>query len=378
MPALARILDANANRAREALRVMEDAARFGLDDPALSAELKSMRHDLARELEAIGNAFPHADEAARLASRDTPGDVGTRLTAEGEYTRDGLRGVVVAAGKRLTEALRSIEECCKALADPSGDERGPSSARAFERLRYRAYACEPALIGRLTGRRDAAPQWSVCVLLSERLCRRPWREVATAALAGGADCVQLREKSMDGGELLARARWLVDAARSAGSAAVVINDRPDIALLAGAAGVHLGQSDIHVADARRLAQSSGQSLLIGVSTHTLEEALAAAGDPAGGVDYCGVGPMFETATKPQTERAGPAYLRAYLADSRTSRVPHLAIGGIDPDRARELAAMGCRGVAASSYVCAAADPGRAVAELKRAVAPEGMARPPRV
>lgn len=351
MGALERIIDANANRAREALRVMEDAARFALDDERLCREIKSLRHDLLAALGGAeggmggGKAGARAagaiglDRGALLASRDTPGDVGKGVSTASEMTRAGVRGVAGAAAARLTEALRSIEESLKALG---------VDARPIEALRYRAYTAERDLVLALgTGR---APQWRLCVLVTEALCRvRPWEEVVERAIRGGADCFQLREKSLPDRELLARARRLVGICREAG-AAVVVNDRPDIALLARADGVHVGQEDLGVEEIRRLA---GFGLLVGVSTTDLAQARAAV---RAGADLCGVGPMFPTTTKAKDRLAGPASLREYLADPVLAAAPHLAIGGIGPANIGELAAAGCRGVAVSSAVCGAEEP----------------------
>lgn len=347
---LARIIDASANRAREALRVMEDAARFGLDDASLCADLKHARHALTAALEAA--AAPLGGPLALLASRDTPGDVGTSISTDRESSRAGLGEIAAAACARLTEALRSIEECAKVAA--------PAAAAQVEQLRYRAYELERRLMTAL--RAGRAPQWRLCVLITASLCaHHPWERVAQEAIDGGADCLQLREKELDGAELLARARRLVALAR--GRAAVVVNDRPDIALLAGADGVHVGQSDLPVREIRRLA---GDRLLVGVSTSNLEQARAAAAE---GADLCGVGPMFPTTTKHKPTLAGPEYLRAYVEHVR---LPHLAIGGITPENVGKLAAAGCRGVAVSSAVCAAQRP----AEVCRALVEGlGLGRP---
>lgn len=343
MDPLARIIDANANRAREALRVMEDAARFGLNDGDLSARLKSMRHTLREALDALP-----IDDLALVSSRDTPGDVGVAISTVSEGERAGLEEVAGAAAARLTEALRSLEEAAKALA-PGGGAR-------FESLRYEAYEAGKRLRLALGGGR--ARQWKACVLITESLCKLRWEAVAEAALAGGADCLQLREKTTDSGELLRRARRLVEMARSAG-AAVIINDRPDIALLSGADGVHIGQSDLSVEDVRSLA---GRRLLVGVSTHDVAQARAAVRD---GADYCGVGPMFPTTTKDAGAIAGPTYLREYL--DLANAPAHLAIGGVTPENVGALVHEGCRGVAVSSFVCGSSDPRGATERLLAAM-----------
>jgi thiamine-phosphate pyrophosphorylase len=184
MPSVLRIIDANANRAREALRVMEEAARFVLDDAALSDAIKRLRHDLAAVLGRLD---------ALDANRDTPGDVGTRIATPSESARTCVADVAAAAGKRLSEALRAIEEYGKTI--------DTGVAADIEQLRYRGYDIEQRLSRAMaTGR---ARQWKLCVLISEALCPGgDWLGVARAAVEGGADCIQLREKQIDGGELL--------------------------------------------------------------------------------------------------------------------------------------------------------------------------------
>jgi thiamine-phosphate pyrophosphorylase len=341
MPAESRLLDANLNRAREALRVMEDCARFILSDADLTAKLKDARHEIRRIIEALPDPCRCA-----LAWRDTPADVGTPITTDPERHRETIHDLALAAGKRAGEALRVIEESAKL-------HQGNATTLA-KSLRYRVYDLERTLTLALgTGR---ARQWRLCVLITESLCTRPWEQVAADALDAGADALQLREKSLSGAELLGRAKRLT-AMCCEHHASAIVNDRPDIALLAGAAGVHLGQDDLNITDARRLA---GMSLLIGISTTDMAQARAAARE---GADSCGLGPMFPTTTKDKPHLAGPAYLREYLADPQTARLPHLAIGGISPANVSQLVAAGCRGVAVSSAVCAAPDPAAVCREL---------------
>jgi thiamine-phosphate pyrophosphorylase len=336
MSPMARILDANVNRAREAMRVMEDAARFALNDPAISSELKNLRHDLRA-------ALAHLPEGWLEANRDTPDDVGVDISAPGEMSRADLADVVIAAGKRLTEALRVIEEMGKTI--------DVKMAGEIESLRYRAYDIDQRLTLRLGSGR--ARQWRLCLLLTESLCKRPWRDVLRAAITGGVDCVQVREKTMDGGELIERVREVIDIARPLG-VTVIVNDRVDVALAAGADGVHVGQSDMSVRDVRRI---GGRALMVGMSTHNMDEADRAVSD---GADYCGVGAMFETSTK-QREASGIAYLREFL--QRYPHTPHLAIGGITPANVHTLVEAGARGVAVSSAICGADDPEAAARDL---------------
>ncbi|MEM1331146.1 MAG: thiamine phosphate synthase [Planctomycetota bacterium] len=340
-----RIADASLNRAREALRVLEDTARFALDDRSTVEALKTLRHDLQRVSGAL-----FEDHSDRVLDRDTPGDVGTAISTDAELTRPGLASVVAAAAGRGTEAIRSLEEACKLLAMPD-------AAAIAESIRYRVYEAERAITLGLA--RPAPAGWRLCVLITESLCaHHAWDETARLAIEGGADCLQLREKNLPTRQLLDRTRRLLQIAD--GRAAIVVNDRVDVALAAGADGVHLGQSDMPLSEARRLA---GRRLLIGVSCSTIEHAREATG---GGADVVGLGPMFPSTTKPKDTLSGPDLLRSVLADPETASIPHLAISGIDAGRAQELAALGCRGVAVSSAVCSEADPARAAAAISAA------------
>ncbi len=349
----ARIIDANANRAREALRVLEDAARFLLGSRALSQTLKGIRHDLAQTM-----AQMPGGESVGIAHRDTPHDVGTEIKAEGEYRRHGARDVVLAAGKRLTEALRSIEEFAKALPRLTGGVAPEEFAARIEKLRYRAYSVERRLLLALGS--ALKPQWRLCVLVTESLCaHHSWLDVALAAVQGGADCIQLREPELADREVTTRAQRLVENVKSLG-ASVVINNRPDIAVIAAADGVHLGQHDLPVHQARKI---TGFELVIGVSTANIKQAEHALRD---GADYCGVGPMFASTTKHKETIAGPIYMSEYLRHEPTLP-PHLAIGGITPENVEAVVAAGARGIAASSTVCGAKDPGGVAHALREVV-----------
>jgi thiamine-phosphate pyrophosphorylase len=191
------------------------------------------------------------------------------------------------------------------------------------------------------------PWTGLHVLLTESLCRRPWRETLAAILEGGADVVQLREKDLPDGELLNRARIVVEACRKLGRLSI-INDRIDIALAAGASGVHLGQNDMPSQHARRLA---GSELIIGVSTENIQQARAAARD---GASYIGAGPMFPTTTKEKPRLAGPAYIKELIASE--FKLPTVAIGGIAQENLPELIAAGVKAIAVSSAVISSEDP----------------------
>lgn len=332
-----RLLDASANRAAEGLRTLEDALRFALDRGDLVERAKAIRHGVRTAMERLpaGRAIAH---------RDAAGDAGREATGGRDGDREGVRGVALAAMRRAIEALRSLEEFGK-LVDVD-------LAAAAARMRYAAYDLERDAVLALGSPRRFQP--TLCLLLTESLCARPWRETLVTAIEGGVDLVQVREKDLPARALLARVREVIALARPRG-VPVVVNDRADIAVAAGADGVHLGTDDLPLMEARRLA---GTGLLLGASTHDLGEASAAV---EAGADLCGVGAMFATALKPDRVPGGTAYLRAYLG--RFARLPHLAIGGITPANVGELAAAGARGVAVSAAICGARDPGAVAAAL---------------
>ena len=339
---LLRLLDANANRAREALRVLEDYARFVLDDGGISSQLKGIRHGLA--------SATRGWAAEAILHRDTPGDVGTAIKTEAEGKRQDLTDVVTAAGKRLGEALRAIEEYLKPIA--------PVEASQVEALRYRFYDIEHRLAFTLRPPSAACGFANVrlYVLITESLCKRPWLEAAEESILGGADCLQLREKDLDSGELLRRARQLVALCRHH-KIPCIINDRPDVAILSGADGVHVGQDDLPARDVRKLI---GRRLILGVSTHNFAQAKQARLD---GADYIGVGPIFRSPTKPRDFVAGLDYARQVAAT--LPDLPSVAIAGIHAGNVDEVLATGIRAVAVTSAVLGAANVRGAAAELKR-------------
>jgi thiamine-phosphate pyrophosphorylase len=178
------------------------------------------------------------------------------------------------------------------------------------------------------------------------------RSVVPAALEGGVDVVQLREKEAPDGEIVACGRWLRELCDDYG-ALLVVNDRPGLALACEADGVHVGQDDEPVADARA---AVGPDLLIGLSTHSPQQVDAAAADRD--VDYLGVGPVYETATKPGLAPVGLELVR-YAEEH--ARKPWFAIGGIDATRLSEVRA---ERIAVVRAIRDAEDP-RAAAQMLR-------------
>ena len=332
-----RILDAAGNRTREGLRVIEDFVRFGMNDGQLSRIFKEHRHQLA----AILGELP---AASLLSSRDTLHDVGTTISTPSEYVRTSSLDVVSAAFKRVQEALRTLEEYTKIVA--------PGLSPQLEQLRYQLYTSEKLVL-----RTEAAVRrlehHQLYLLVTSTDCLNGFERTVKEALDAGVRIIQSREKSLTDREWLDRAR-LLRQWTSAEDAILIINDRPDIAVLSDADGVHVGQEELPVHDVRRIV---GADRLIGVSTHSLDQARQAVLD---GADYLGVGPTFPSTTKSFTDFPG---LKLVQSISSEIRLPWFAIGGIDESNLSDVANAGAIRIAVSSAVCRNPSPGDAVRAL---------------
>lgn len=190
--------------------------------------------------------------------------------------------------------------------------------------------------------------FSLCLVTDRSLSLgRPISAVVEAATRGGVSAVQLREKSCPAEKYIELARNIKKLLAPFGIL-LMINDRVDVALAAGADGVHLGQSDMPAADARKIL---GSRAVIGLSVETFDQSAAA--EPLD-VDYLGVSPIFRTPTK--TDTGEPWDLDGLRKLRALSRHHLIAIGGIDSSNAERVLAAGADGLAVVSAICAAADP----------------------
>jgi thiamine-phosphate pyrophosphorylase len=182
-----------------------------------------------------------------------------------------------------------------------------------------------------------------------------------AACQGGADIVQFRDKLITGRERYAAAARLLKICRES-RVLFIVNDALEVALAVGADGVHLGQDDLPVAEAKKLIHPLGmKNFLVGASTHSLDEAIQAERE---GADYIGIGPVFSTPTKPTYNPVG---LELVGAVASRSKVPHVAIGGIDASNVGAVLAAGARRVAVVRAVCGADDVAAAARKMKKVI-----------
>src|SRR5215218_169710 len=190
------------------------------------------------------------------------------------------------------------------------------------------------------------------------VCDARPRDFLAAAIRGGVDVVQLRDKALGDEELVVAAKEF-RAAADAGGAVFVLNDRPDLVAACGADGVHVGQEDLTPAEARAAA---GPEAIVGRSTHAPEQARAAEADED--VDYLAVGPVHETPTKPGRPAAGIEYVEWAAANVAK---PWFAIGGLDTANVGEVVAAGASRIVVVRAIAAAADPEAAARELRTAL-----------
>lgn len=339
------MIDAAANRTLEGLRVVEDAVRFGHDDRHLTERLKQSRHRIATALAA-------PPFSGRLPSRDTMGDVGTDVRTQQEVARAGMNDIMAANFSRAQEGLRTLAECAKAV--------HPRSAEVFEQARYELYTLQKA-VASLELNIERLGEARLYVLIDGRTDANRFEQFVKLLIGEQVDVIQLRDKQLDDRELLARARTLSQLTRASSTPShrtlAIINDRADIAVAAGADGVHVGQEEMPVAAARSIV---GPNTLIGVSTHNIEQARSAV---LHGADYLGVGPTFASSTKSFDDFPGTDFVAEVAAEIS---LPAFAIGGINTSNVDQVTAAGLRRIAVSAAITSASDPQAAIRELRNA------------
>lgn len=345
-----RLIDANANRAREGLRTAEDYLRFCLGPSRWTSTLKDMRAKVTTSLHAI--YAPRALLASRQAVADPlrPTEERPEREAASGASEDG-RAVAIRGVKRAQEALRVLEEFTRAA--------HAESSQAFSRMRYLAYDCEQYL-GCAASAMQVLSTSSVYVLLSEELCSKGLLPTAQAVIRGGAKVLQLREKTQADAAYFNAALDLRKLCDDSG-AVLICNDRIAVALVIGACGVHVGQHDLPAESVRKVC---GHRLIVGRSTHSVAQARVAVEKEQ--ADYIGIGSMFETSTKQQPILAGLKLAEEVAA--LKLNVPVFAIGGIKLRHIDELKRAGVRRIAVSSAVISATDPEHETRRLMEALA----------
>ena len=318
---LQRILDANLNRATEATRVLEEIARFLLDDKDLSEKLKNIRHKL--------NTIQEENYGKYLEARDTENDVGVAIKNSEE--RINIENIFKANIKRLQQALRT-------LAEYSVGNKIKNAAN-FEKLRYTSYTLEKIMWDKLKEKYNQIKLGNKLLYLvtnSDKFeSEDSFLDAIASALEGGVNILQLREKTMPANKILELGKKIKQLCLQYDTT-FIVNDRVDIAALLEADGVHLGQDDLDVKSAREIL---GANAIIGISTHAPKQAIKAVSD---GADYIGVGPVFATPTKQDRIPVGLEYAKWV---SENIDLPAFAIGGIDLNNCEQIFNTGLKRIA---------------------------------
>jgi thiamine-phosphate pyrophosphorylase len=328
-----RIIDANLNRLAEGLRVMEEAARMILDDAGLTARLKTLRHDLIRGDTAFNLEL--------LNARDSADDVGMDLKVSGENPCKDLPTIIVANARRAQESLRVLEDLAKLP-----EMIGTLDFDRFKQARFELYTLEQQLVQRLTRQERQKKIKGLYVILDTQVLNgRSHLEAAEKVIQAGVKVLQLRDKTTPRKQIIELAGDLQALCRKH-EVLFIINDYLDVALAMNADGLHIGQEDLPVAEARRLL---APDKVLGCSADTPAEAQTAERE---GADYIAVGAIFPTGSKNDVDVVGTERLRTVKP---FVKAPLAAIGGINKNNALEALMAGADSLCVISAVLLAPD-----------------------
>jgi len=301
-----RIMDVNLNRACEGLRVIEDGVRFILNDYSLTKRVKELRHCIIKAVK----EFPQINQTKLIVSRDIKRDVGVKIKED--------------IGEK------------------------------FKQIRFRTYSLEKKIRIKFKKRCDVA----LYIITDSHLIGENFEQKIKEVVFSGATVIQLREKNLPFAPFLKRAiklRKIVPFKKTL----FIINDRVDIAVASQADGVHLGQEDIPLKDARKI---MGENKIIGISTHSLNEAIKAEKE---GADYVAIGPIFPTSTKADVSLPRGTEIISQI--KKAVNIPVVAIGGINEGNVEGVLRAGADGIAVISAIFKEEDVGLATRNLYKKI-----------
>ena len=332
------MIDANINRLREGLRVVEDVLRYGYNDTVFIPRIKQLRHLVAR--------IDDATLGKRIFWRDSQNDTGFSNTGINENNRTGLQDLLRANILRCQEAARVLEESLK-IPDCEDD-----LYRIAKSMRYDIYTLEKEIYSHSVLNRknvDLSLYLVACKLENEK----DFLQIIEEALSGGVTAVQYRDKELSDKDFLSNAAAIKKICHRMG-VPFIINDRVDVCLALDADGVHLGQDDMPLECARKIL---GQNKIIGISANNLEDVLKANESPA---DYIGFGALFSTPVKSTYKEYGIMSIPEVL---KMSRLPVVFIGGITLENIHQVREAGAKNIAVVRAVMDAEDPKDAAKRL---------------
>jgi len=328
-PRIDRIIDVNVNRLSEALRMIEDIARFYFEDKKFALEAKRLRADF--------DVWRKRYAKGCIESRESAADIGRNASYD-KNKKSSVDDILGSAFGRGEEACRVLEETSKLRGADSPDAKG---------MRFNLYSLEKRAHLLLKGKMFCDSMGLYIVMTSPAV---GYERLAEAAVKNGVRSLQLRDKGMEGRKLLLTAKR-IRAITEKTKTLFIVNDRLDIALLSGADGLHLGQTDIPVEEARR----ESKNLIIGKSTHSMKQLNNALKEEP---DYVGIGPIYPTKSKQVKDRV--LGLREASMMLKHSTVPAVGIGGIKDFNCQEVKNAGFSNISVLSYINESTSPEREI------------------
>ncbi len=326
-----RIIDANLNRCLEGLRCIEEYTRFIMDDKVLTNKLKNIRHEI----------FLHFEKNYKnlVASRDTINDVGIDIK---NISKEKINNPLRANIKRVEQALRVLSEY----------------GNLNDCFRYELYTIEKKIMEKTNIKNLLLKDKNIYLITnSDGIDEQEFLDTVAKCLKSGVKLIQYREKNMSASQMISTGKKLRQLC-SMYDALLIVNDRIDIAKIIEADGVHLGQDDINIEDARKLL---GDDMIIGISTHKPDDAINAQNN---GADYIGAGPVFKTPTKPNKNPVGLEYVKWV---KENINIPFFAIGSIDTENVSHVKNAGADRIAVIRALMKSDDIEKSVNLFKKAL-----------
>ncbi len=312
-----RLIDANMDRIREGLRVLEDIARFILNDASLSESLKKMRHNITEKNNQI--------QMQLLLSREAESDVGAFLKINNGTKREDLLDVTIANARRVEEALRVVEEFAKL---PDID----LNYESFQKARFSVYQIEQDMVARLSRQNIREKITGLCVIIDlDVWYNRNLIEMVEGIIRSGTGVIRLKAKELPLQEIL-DASQKIKLICNSGDVLLIITNYTDIAILSNADGIHLEHDDLSLPDIRHILP---QDKIIGYSITNVNQVRKAERD---GADYLSIGPIYDALS----EKKKTPGLRKLGQITQKSNLPVIATGGIDTGNIINVVKEGAR------------------------------------
>jgi len=338
-----RILDANLNRVSEGIRVIEDIFRFEYENSTMTETLRQLRHRV-RNTSQIRTSL-------LLKNRQVASDPGLAISKRLDIDQRKAQSDILHANfKRIQEGLRAIEEALKSM-------NKYDIAKEYEHIRFQTYSIEKQCYLEKSGRINTIfPSTDIYCLTAESLsCGRSNLTVVKEMIQAGIRIIQYREKEKPFDEKYQECLKIREMTK-ANDVTFIVNDHVDLALMTQADGVHIGQTDYPIEAVRAL---TGNNFIIGVSTHSPEQALKAI---EAGADYIGVGPIYSTKTKKDVcDPVGHAYLEFAV---QNITIPFVTIGGIKEHNIHEVIHLGATCVGIVSEITGADNIGEKIQAIR--------------